>query len=118
MSLVRERTDPYSVVLALRTPPPPPLAFTYTNGIAPKMAFCNGCHTGTNPDGSYRTDSYAGLRGNGSDNVVNVIPGDETSKFVRYMAAPPGKDHKSINTIYPGFGQIVRDWVVLVNAAE
>lgn len=99
-------------------PPPPPPRYTYSADIAPVTSgFCSGCHAAPNPDGNYLTDSLAGLFGNGTDAVPNIVAGNASSLFVLYMAPAPGKNHKNVNLIYPGFGQIARDWVVLDGAA-
>ena len=99
-------------------PPPAPDAITYSANIAPKLTFCAGCHAKTNPDGGYRTDSYAGLLGTGKDPVPNLIAGDAQSLLVQYLAPAPGKNHKDANTAVPGIGDLVRDWVVSSNAAQ
>ena len=46
-------------------------------------ARCNSCHGPARADGSYRTDSYTGLLGNGVDATPNLIPGDPTCLIVR-----------------------------------
>jgi len=96
--------------LAVVTP-----TYTYANDIAPKMTmYCNGCHGDANAPGNYHTDTYAGLLGNGSDNTPNVIPGNANSLLVQYML----NNHKNVNTVFPGFPTVVRDWVVVDNAAQ
>ena len=100
------------------TDPPPPQGVTYSASIAPKLAFCAGCHAKANPDGGYRTDSYQGLLGAGKDAVPNVIAGDANSLLVLYMAPAPGKDHKGVSAAVPGLGELVRNWVVASSAAQ
>jgi hypothetical protein len=95
-----------------------PGSITYRASIAPKLAFCMGCHGPTKPDGMYRVDSYQGLLGTGKDAIPNVIAGDAASLLVEYLAPPPGKNHKNANTAVPDIGVLVRDWVVTSNAIE
>jgi hypothetical protein len=97
---------------------PPSGSLTYAADIAPKLTFCAGCHAKANPDGDYRTDSYAGLIDGGKDNIANVIGGDAKSLLVEYLAPPPGKNHKNAGTAVPGIGALVRAWVVDHGAAQ
>jgi hypothetical protein len=101
-------------------PPDEPASgpITYAADIAPKLAFCGGCHANANPDGKYRTDSYDGLIGGGKDAIANVIGGDAKSLLVEYLAPAPGKNHKNASSAVPGIGTLVRDWVVMHGAAQ
>lgn len=99
-------------------PPPPPAELRYATDIAPKLAFCAGCHANAAPEGKYRTDSYAALLGIGKDTIPNVIASDANSLLVQYLAPAPGKNHKGANEAVPGIGALVRDWVVTAGAPE
>lgn len=44
---------------------------------------CSTCHGASRQGGTYRTDSYAGLFGNGSDGTPNLIAGDPNCLLVR-----------------------------------
>ena len=46
-------------------------------------AHCSGCHGPARADGNYRTDSYAGLEGGGTNATPNLIPGDPNCLLVR-----------------------------------
>lgn len=62
---------------------------TWEDDVGPMLAArgCTGCH---GDDGNYSVESYADALGPGSDAVANVIPGDESSALVRYVAGGHG----------------------------
>lgn len=91
-------------------PPPTVTAVTYVQDVQPLMTYCNGCHGAAPARGAYRTDSYAGLLGTGSDGLANVIPGDTTSRLVTYTSL--AVNHETANTAVPGIAGIVSDWVM------
>ena len=43
---------------------------------------CDACHGATRADGNYRTDSYAGLLGAGTNATANLIPGNPRCQLV------------------------------------
>jgi len=93
------------------TPMPTPVRITtYTQDILPLMTYCNSCHGAVPDRGAYRTDSYSGLLGAGSDGVLNVVLGDMTSRLVTYTSTEV--DHESANTAVPGIAAKIRDWVM------
>lgn len=94
---------------------------TFRTGLsyaAPLKSFfdarCSSCHGAAVADGSYRTDSYAGLGGNGTDATADLIPGDATCLLVRKC-----KPHNSMFNLaeltYFDF-EMLRNWVTNYNA--
>jgi hypothetical protein len=63
--------------------PKPKSFFTYNDDMKPLFdASCITCHSGATPPNNYDLTTYAGVRGNGSDNVPNAISGDVTSLII------------------------------------
>ena len=81
----------------------------YGKDIAPLMAVhCNRCHGAAQADGKYRTDSYAGLFGVGSDGArANLIAGDPSSLVI--------KRSKPLNSMYNLGAMSYLDFEVLYN---
>ncbi|MEO5618152.1 MAG: hypothetical protein ABIS67_10305 [Candidatus Eisenbacteria bacterium] len=77
-------------------------------------ARCSACHGPSRADGSYRTDSYPELLGNGTDGTANLIPGDVTCLLVRKC-----KPHNSMFNLaglsYFDY-EMIRNWVASYNA--
>ena len=83
---------------------------TWNRDIGPLMvsAGCTDCH-GTS--GSYSLKTYAGARGNGSNSMANIFPGDPGSLLVTYAY----DGHKGIGA---ADALEVMRWVVDWNARE
>ena len=81
----------------------------YGRDIAPLMAtHCNSCHGALRADGQYRTDSYAGLFGPGSDGArANIIAGDPSSLCI--------KRSKPFNSMYTLGAMSYLDFEILYN---
>ena len=75
---------------------------------------CSSCHGATRADGSYRTDSYAGLLGGGKDGVPDLIPGDPTCLLVR-RCKPHGSMFNLAGLSYFDF-ELINNWVTTYNA--
>lgn len=68
------------------------MGISYSNSAQYILASeCDSCHSGATPAGDYNTDSYAGVMGNGTDTVANVIAGDPTSALLQKLNSDP--DH-------------------------
>lgn len=70
---------------------------------------CSACHGAMQAGGSYRTDSYAALFGNGTDGTPNLIANDPTCLTVR-RSKPRNSMFVLGNLSYLDF-EILRNWV-------
>lgn len=87
---------------------------------APMKAFfdarCGSCHGAARADGSYRTDSWAGLLGGGTDATANVIATDPTCLTVR-KCKPHNSMFNAADLTYFDF-ELIRNWVTNYNARQ
>ena len=72
-------------------------------------ARCSACHGPSTTAGSYRTDSYAALLGNGSSPPANVIPGDPASLLV-VKSKPRNSMFNAARLSYLDY-EMIRNWV-------
>jgi len=75
---------------------------------------CNPCHNAGHAGGSYRTDSYAALFENGSDDRSNLVPGDARCLLV--LRTSPGHSMFNIAHLSCAESQLFINWVVTYQA--
>jgi len=67
--------------------PAPKSFFSYNSDMKPLFdASCTTCHSGATPPNNYDLTTLAGVKGNGSDNTPNAIPGDANSLIITKIA--------------------------------
>lgn len=87
----------------------------YTGALKPLFdARCNSCHGPARADGSYRTDTLAGLSGNGVDSMPNLVPGDPTCLLVK-KCKPQNSMYNLGGLTYFDF-EMIRNWVTSYDA--
>ncbi len=70
-------------------------------------AHCDRCHGATRADGSYRTDGFVALKGNGTDGAPNLIAGDPTCLIIRRS--------RPLRTMFDLGGMSYLDFEILLN---
>jgi len=75
---------------------------------------CSRCHGATRQDGSYRTDSYAGLLGGGTNSTPNVIAGDPSCLAV--VKCKPHNSMFNLATLTYFDYELIKNWVGSFNA--
>ena len=75
---------------------------------------CDSCHGATLADGNYRTDSYAGLSGIGTNSVPNLIPGDVRCLLV--VKTKPSNSMFNRGELSYLDSELIRNWVVSYGA--
>ena len=75
---------------------------------------CSACHNGSRADGSYRTDSYAALFGNGITPPADVIAGDPKCLTV-VKCKPRNSMFNAADLSYLDF-EMIRNWVEVYSA--
>jgi hypothetical protein len=82
----------------------------YSTEIVPLFTSqCTSCHSGTTPDGDYDLSTIIGVFGTGTDDIVNAIPGDPTSKLLLILQNP---GEISAHDIAQSDVTKLTDWVV------
>lgn len=94
---------------------------TFRAGLAysvPMQAFfndrCSSCHGASRTEGSYRTDTYAGLLGGGTNSTPNVIAADPTCLTVR-KCKPHNSMFNAADLTYFDY-ELIANWVTNFNA--
>ena len=77
-------------------------------------AHCSSCHSVVQASGNYRTDSYAGLFGNGTDGTPDLVPGNPSCLLVR-KCKPGNSMFNAGNLSYLDF-ELIRNWVEIYGA--
>lgn len=86
---------------------------TYNNTARSILASnCDGCHSGTTPEGDYSTDTYAGVMGGGTDTEPNVIGGDPNSTLLQKLNSDPAHTLNQVDA------DSLYDWIVNNGASE
>jgi len=75
---------------------------------------CDPCHNAGRAGGNYRTDSYAALFGNGSDDNPNLVPGD--ARCVLVLRTSPGHSMFNVAHLSSSESQFFINWIVTYQA--
>lgn len=75
---------------------------------------CDSCHGATRADGTYRTDSYVGLSGAGTNSVPNLIPGDVRCLLV--VKTEPSNSMFNRGELSYLDSELIRNWIVSYGA--